>query len=79
MCYGGPACCRRVPAVQARGDVYGEHRSLWALSITPSAHKAMSTYWFDRQGLVHLARLWRRWAARPPEVIAPTQLELTLG
>jgi RNA-directed DNA polymerase len=70
---------RRVPAAQARIDVYGRHRSLWALSITTSAHKAMSTYWFDKQGLVHLARLWRQWAARPPEVTAPTQLELTLG
>jgi len=70
---------RRVPVAQARADVYGKHRSLWALSITTSAHKAMSTYWFDKQGLVHLARLWRRWNARPPEVLAPTQLELTLG
>lgn len=70
---------RRVPVTQARADVYGKHRSLWALSITTSAHKAMSTYWFDKQGLVHLARLWRGWNARPPEVIAPTQLELALG
>jgi RNA-directed DNA polymerase len=70
---------RRVPALQARADVYGRHRSLWALSITPSAHKAMSNYWFGKQGLVPLARLWRRWNARPPEVLAPTQLELTLG
>ena len=33
---------RRVPVRKAMRDVYGGHRSLWALSITQSAHKAMS-------------------------------------
>ena len=70
---------RRVPAAQAHIDVYSKHRSLWALSITTSAHKAMSSYWFDKQGLMRLSRLWRGWNARLPEVVAPTQLELTLG
>lgn len=41
---------RRVPALQARGDVYGQHRSLWALSITHSAHKAMSTAGLKSRG-----------------------------
>lgn len=33
---------RKVPVWKAMRDVYGGHRSLWALSITQSAHKAIS-------------------------------------
>lgn len=67
---------RRVALKQARIDVYGNHRSLWALSITKSAHKAMSSHWFDRLGLLRLKRLWRQRNADP---IAPAQLVLELG
>lgn len=66
---------RRVPLKQAKIDVYGFHRSLWALSITVSAHKAMSKHWFDRQGLLRLKRLWRKWNTPP---VAPAQLEMKL-
>ena len=67
---------RRVPLTRAKIDVYGCHRSLWALSITRSAHKAMSSHWFDRQGLLRLKRLWRKRNAPP---IAPAQTVLPLG
>jgi RNA-directed DNA polymerase len=67
---------RRVPLKHAKRDVYGYHRSLWALSITRSAHKGMSSYWFDSQGLLRLQRLWR---ARNRPVIVPAQLALELG
>lgn len=70
---------RGVPAYRARTDVYGKRRSLWALSITRSAHKAMSNYWFDQHGLLRLERLWRKYNAGPPRVTAPVQLELRLG
>lgn len=69
---------RRVPVRVAMRDVYGGHRSLWALSITASAHKAMSSYYFDSLGLLRLKRLWRQRnldASSPP----PAQLELALG
>lgn len=64
---------RRVAKYQALRDVYGKHRSLWALSITVSAHEAMSSYWFDRQKLKRLVSLWKK---RQRVVIAPAQLAL---
>ena len=67
---------RHISLKQARVDVYGYHRSLWALSITKSANKGMSSYWFDSEGLLRLARLWRQKNAPP---IAPAQLDLGLG
>lgn len=70
---------RRVPAYLAKRDVYGRHRSLWALSITRSAHKAMSSYWFDRQGLHRLKRLWSGRNAASPQIIASCQLRLDLS
>lgn len=66
---------RRVPKRQALVDVYGRHRSLWALSITKSAHSAMSSYWFDRQGLLRLVRIWRA----KNIVVVPEQLPLLSG
>ena len=69
---------RRVPAYKATRDIYWGHKSLWALSITRSAHKAMSSYWFDGQGLLRLKRLWRQWNVEPPRVTVPDQLELGL-
>lgn len=67
---------RRVPLRKVQRDIYGRHRSLWALSITSSAHKGMSSYWFDTQKLFRLVRLWRQLNA---PVIAPAQLTLALG
>jgi RNA-directed DNA polymerase len=69
---------RRVPKKQALIDVYGRHRGLWALSITKSAHKAMSSYWFDNQGLVRLKRLWAKRHEKLRPVTAPAQLTLGL-
>jgi group II intron reverse transcriptase/maturase len=68
---------RRVPVRKAMRDVYGGHRSLWALSATRSAHKAMSSYYFDELGLMRLQRRWRQ--LQPEPVIAPAQLKLGLG
>jgi RNA-directed DNA polymerase len=68
---------RRVRVRDAMRDVYGGHRSLWALSITRSAHKAMSSRYFDSLGLLNVKRRWRQ--LRPPPVTAPAQLELALG
>lgn len=67
---------RRVTLKQSRRDLYGARRSLWALSITKSAHKAMSSHWFDRQGLHRLKRLWSQ---RNPSDIVPKQLTLEYG
>ena len=67
---------RRVPVRTAMRDVYGGHRSLWALSITKSAHKAMSSYYFDELGLLRVQRRWRQ--LQPKPVIAPAQLALKL-
>lgn len=67
---------RRVPLREAKPDVYGGNRSLWALSITRSAHKAMSSHWFDRQGLLRLKRLWKKWNRTKLERIAREQLLL---
>lgn len=70
---------RRVPLRLAKVEVYGRNRSLWALSITKSAHKAMSSHWFDRQGLLRLERLWRKWNKDESYVIARRQLTLPSG
>lgn len=67
---------RRVSVKQAMRDVYGGHRSLWALSITKSAHKAMSSYYFDELGLVRVKRRWRQ--LQPKPVTVPAQLALKL-
>lgn len=68
---------RRVPVRKAMRDVYGGHRSLWALSASRSVHKAMSSYYFDELGLMRLQRRWRQ--LQPEPVIAPAQLNLGLG
>jgi hypothetical protein len=68
---------RKVAAHVAKRDVYGGHKSLWALSITNSAHKAMSSRYFDELGLLRVKRRWRE--LQPPRVTAPAQLELALG
>lgn len=63
---------RGVRVRDAMRDVYGGHRSLWALSITDSAHQAMSNRFFDGLGLVNLQRRWR--TLQPAPVTAPAQL-----
>ena len=66
---------RSISLADAKSHVYGQHRSLWALSITKSAHKRMSNAWFRKQGFCELRRLW----AKRREIIAPAQLSLKLG
>jgi len=68
---------RKVTIRIAVRDVYGGHRSLWALSVTEAAHKGMSRYFFAGLGLIQLRQRWRQLQPRP--VIAPAQLELALG
>jgi group II intron reverse transcriptase/maturase len=68
---------RRVPVYAAMRDVYDDHRSLWALSITQSAHKAMSAHYFAGLGQLCLKQRWRQ--LQPQRVTAPVQLELSLG
>jgi group II intron reverse transcriptase/maturase len=70
---------RKVSRDEAERCVYGGHRSLWALSITSAAHKAMGMDWFDQQGLHRLVALWRKWNPKPKKIIAPRQLELVAG
>jgi len=62
---------RKIPIAKAMKAVYGDRRSLWSLSRTGAANKAMSSYWFDRQGLLRLQRLWK--AKQPENVTAPAQ------
>lgn len=68
---------RRIPVWKAMRDVYGGHRSLWALSITESANKAMSSYYFADLGLLNVKQRWHQ--LQPKLVIAPEQLALALG
>lgn len=72
---------RRVKKGQALADLYQGSKSLWALSITHSAHDAMSSYWFDQQGLVRLVRLWRKRQPKPDlgPLLPSPQLKLELG
>lgn len=70
---------RRVKKSQAIYDVYFQRRGLWALSITKSAHEAMSSFWFDRQGLLRLVRRWRHKHPALHLPIAPPQLTLEVG
>jgi hypothetical protein len=67
---------RRIPIRKAMRDIYGRSRSWWSLSRTMSANKAMSSYWFDSQGLLRLRQLWK--TKQPKNVTAPVQLELML-
>lgn len=68
---------RKVPVWKAMRDIYGGHRSLWALSITESAHKAMSSYYFGELGLLSVKQRWHQ--LQPKPVIVPEQLALALG
>jgi hypothetical protein len=65
---------KRKDAVRA---VWAERRSLWALSHTVAADKAMSVYYFRRLGLLSLQRRWRQLQPKPP-VVVPVQLSLQL-
>ena len=68
---------QRVKATMALNAVYGGNRSLWALSISAAAHKAMGSRWFDDQGLHRLERLWKK--KQPGPAIAPWQHLLPSG
>jgi len=62
---------RRIPIAKAMRAVYDRRRSFWALSRTTAANKAMSSYWFDRQGLFRLKRLWKEKQHERVVVLAP--------
>jgi RNA-directed DNA polymerase len=66
---------KRKDAVRA---VWAERRSLWALSHTVAADKAMSRYYFRRLGLLSLQTRWGQ-LQPPPPVVVPVQLTLQLG
>jgi hypothetical protein len=68
---------RKVTVRVAVRDLYGGHRSLWALSITEAAHKGMSQRFFAALGLVELRKRWRELQPKPST--APKQLDLALG
>lgn len=48
---------RGVSKDQAMRDVYGRYKRIWKLSISTSAHEAMTSYWFDKQGLLRIRTL----------------------
>jgi len=62
---------RKIPIAKAMRDVYDDRRSLWSLSRSSAANKAMSSYWFDRQGLLRLMKLWK--AKQSENTVAPAQ------
>ena len=68
---------RKVTVRVVMRDLYGGHRSLWALSITDAAHKGMSQRFFAALGLVALRKRWQQLQPKPDT--APVQLELALG
>src|SRR5258708_3581298 len=42
----------------AFGCTYGGHKSIWAMSLTPAVHKALSNASFAERGLLSLAEQW---------------------
>ena len=56
--------------------VYGQRRSLWALSHSPAVDRALRNGHWTERGLESLAALWR---ASPHRIVAPVQLKLALG
>jgi group II intron reverse transcriptase/maturase len=61
----------------ARQGIYGDHRSLWALSHTPVVDRGLSTSYWARKGLVSLTKEWR--IKRQTEVASGVQLRLPWG
>jgi group II intron reverse transcriptase/maturase len=62
---------RRISIAKAMRATYDGRRSLWSLSRTSAANKAMSSYWFDSHGLLRLIRLWK--TKQSERVIGPAQ------
>ena len=61
----------------ARRNVFGEHRSLWALSHCPAVDRGLPVAHFAACGLVSLEQ--RRRELHTERVTAPVQLTLALG
>lgn len=57
-------------------SIYGDRKSLWALSHSPGVERGLRNAYFAERGLVSLAE---QWAVRARPVVAPVQLELALG
>jgi group II intron reverse transcriptase/maturase len=57
--------------------IYGEHRSLWALSHCPAVDRALHNAYFAKCGLVSLRQVWTGLRAR--RAVAPAQLQFGLG
>jgi group II intron reverse transcriptase/maturase len=57
--------------------IYGEHRSLWALSHCPAVDRALHNAYFAKRGLVSLRQVWLGLRAR--RAVAPAQLQFGLG
>lgn len=72
---------RRVKKGWAIAALYKGSKRFWALSISFAANKAMSSYWFDHQGLVRLVKLWKRRQPKPElgSLVPSPQLEFELG
>jgi RNA-directed DNA polymerase len=60
----------------ARRNIYGAHKSWWALSHTAAVERALGNRLFRNMGLVSLVERWENYN-KP--VIAPAQLTLELG
>lgn len=60
----------------AWNSVYNGRRSLWALSRIPAVQRGLRNAYFAERGLVSLCETWE---ARHRPVVAPAQLELSLG
>ncbi len=57
--------------------VYKDRQGLWALSNAPAVKRGLRNAWFAERGLVSLQVQWR--AKHHPEIVAPIQIELSLG
>jgi group II intron reverse transcriptase/maturase len=57
-------------------QVYGEHKSLWALSHTRGVDQALRNAYFAQRGLISLLETWR---TKTRLNAAPVQYELALG
>ena len=71
---------RGVSLDQAKRDVYGRYKRIWRLSRSTSAHEAMSSYWFDKRGLLRIRKLRTELKKKRTRTVkAPRQLALSVG
>jgi group II intron reverse transcriptase/maturase len=67
---------RGIKPKSAKGRVYGERKSIWAMSTLAPVNRALPNSHWDERGLVSLEQRYRLIAARR---VAPVQLTLALG